>query len=151
MAEREPVVFTAVVADVLDVGVWLSRVQHHGAGAVTCFIGTVREVNDGREVTGIDYEAYEPMASSELAAIAQEAVDRWPGCRVAIAHRIGALRLGEASVLIAVAHARRGPALDAQRFCIETLKQRVPIWKREHYVDGDWAWVDPTRNAVAAP
>jgi molybdopterin synthase catalytic subunit len=141
--------WVTVTDAVLDVAALLARVQHQGAGAATCFVGTVREVNDARAVTGIDYEAYEPMASTELLAIAQEAVHQWPGCRVAIAHRVGSLGLGEASVIIAVAHARRAPALDAQRYCIETLKQRVPIWKREHYVDGAWQWVDPT--AVAAP
>jgi molybdopterin synthase catalytic subunit len=140
-----------VTSESLNVGELLNRVHHTGAGAVTCFIGTVREVNDGRAVTGIDYEAYEPMASRELAALADEAVAQWPGCQIAIEHRIGTLRLGEASVVIAVSHARRAPALDAQRYCIETLKQRVPIWKREHYVDGDWSWVDPTSAVVTAP
>jgi molybdopterin synthase catalytic subunit len=141
-----------VTPDVLDVGGLLTQVSGADAGAVTCFVGTVRDVNDGRAVTGIDYEAYEPMATLELERVAAEAVARWPGIRVAIAHRIGALTLGEASVVVAVAHARRAPALDAQRYCIESLKARVPIWKREHYVDGDWAWVDPTRVAeVTAP
>ncbi len=143
-------VHVRVTADVLDVGTVLATIAGPDCGALTCFVGTVREVNDGRAVTGIDYEAYEPMASLELERIAHEAVARWPGTRVAMSHRVGTLALGDASVIVAVAHARRAPALDAQRYCIETLKQRVPIWKREHYVEGDWSWVDPTATPSSA-
>jgi molybdopterin synthase catalytic subunit len=109
----------------------------------------VREHNDGRVVTGIDYEAYEPMASRELERVAVEVADRWPGVRVAVEHRVGTLQVREASVAIACAHARRAPAMEAMRHCIEALKVRVPIWKREHYADGTREWVDPTRPAVS--
>jgi molybdopterin synthase catalytic subunit len=100
-------------------------------------------VNDGRDVTGIDYAAYEAMAARELTAIAHEVAAR-TGARVAVEHRIGTLVLGEASVAIAAAHAHRAPAFDACRAVIEEIKRRVPIWKREHYADGGRAWVDPT-------
>jgi molybdopterin synthase catalytic subunit len=95
----------------------------------------------------MDYEAYEDMAASELAAVAREVCDRTPGLRVTIEHRIGTLAIGEVSVAIVAAHAHRGPALDGARAIIEALKLRVPIWKREHYLDGERAWIDPTRPA----
>jgi molybdopterin synthase catalytic subunit len=139
--------FTDVTHAPLDLGALIARVAGPDAGAIASFVGTVRNVHEGRAVTGIDYEAYEPMASLELARVANEAVARWPGVRVAVSHRVGTLVVGDASVAIAVASARRAPALDAVRFVIETLKVRVPIWKREHYVDGTRAWVDPTASA----
>ena len=135
----------AVVVDTIDVANLIARVSHAGVGAISTFLGTVREHNDGRAVTGIDYEAYEPMASLELMAIAQETCAATPGLQVAIEHRIGTLVVGEVSVAIVASHARRAPAMAATQRIIETLKQRVPIWKREHYVDGERGWVDPTK------
>jgi molybdopterin synthase catalytic subunit len=119
-------------------------------GATTLFLGTVRDVNDGRAVTGIEYTAYTAMAGDELQRIAEEASARFEGVRIVIEHRVGALGLREISVAIAVAHARRAPALDTSRFIIEALKQRVPIWKREQYVDGELQWVDPTAQSARA-
>jgi molybdopterin synthase catalytic subunit len=137
----------ALVRAPIDVAHVLGSVADPATGATTLFLGTVRDVNDGRAVTGIEYPAYEPMAVREMAAIAAEAVALWGDARVAVVHRIGMLSLGEASVAIAVAHPRRAPAMDAQRWMIEELKRRVPIWKLEHYVDGTREWVDPTREA----
>jgi molybdopterin synthase catalytic subunit len=135
----------------IEPGALLARVAHDGAGAQAAFFGAVRDHNVGRAVTGIDYAAYEPMADAELAAIAREAAERWPGLRIAIEHRIGTLTVGDLSVGIAVAHPHRGPAFDACRFAIETIKARVPIWKREHYVDGTRAWVDASTGGAAGP
>ena len=132
----------ALVRAPVDVAALLAAVADRACGATTLFLGTVRDVNDGRAVTGIEYSAYEPMALRELEAIADEVAARWPSVRIAIVHRLGTLALGEASVGIAVSHARRAPALEAQRFAIEELKRRVPVWKREHYADGRRAWVD---------
>ncbi|HYW50625.1 MAG TPA: molybdenum cofactor biosynthesis protein MoaE [Gemmatimonadaceae bacterium] len=134
----------AIVGERIDPQALLSEVTTAGTGATTLFLGTVREVNEGRAVTGIEYSAYTAMAHDELVRIAEEAVERFGGIRIVIEHRIGTLTLQEVSVAIAVAHARRAPALDAQRFAIEELKRRVPIWKREQYADGDRHWVDPT-------
>ena len=128
---------------VLDPGALLAVVAHPGAGALATFLGAVRESNLGRPVTGIDYAAYAPMALAELQRIADEAAERWPGARVAVAHRLGTLAVGELSVAIAVSHPHRAPAFEACRHVIEELKRRVPIWKREHYADGTRAWVDP--------
>ena len=139
---------TAIVADVIDVTALIREVTSEATGATTLFLGTVRDVNDGREVTGIEYTAYAGMASDELQRIAEEAQAQFLGIRVAVEHRIGTLGLTDVSVAIAVAHARRAQALDASRFIIEELKRRVPIWKCEHYVDGDRHWIDPTVSHI---
>ena len=131
----------ALVSRPLDPAALLREVSGNANGAVILFVGTVREVNDGRAVTGIDYSAYAPMAERELAAIATEAARAHGTGDVVIEHRIGTLALGEASVAIAVAHPHRGAAYDASRYVIEQLKQRVPIWKREAYTDGSREWV----------
>jgi molybdopterin synthase catalytic subunit len=135
-----------VVERPIDPGALLREVASHGSGATSIFVGTVREVNEGRAVTGIDYSAYAGMALRELRAIAAEAGERFGTPHVVVEHRIGALGLGEASVAIAVSHARRAPAMDASRYVIEQIKRRVPIWKREHYADGTREWVDPTAS-----
>ncbi len=119
----------------------LSAVADDAQGALTLFLGTVREFNDGRQVSGIDYSAYEPMAERELQRIVESARQRHPGLRVAVEHRLGTLRVGETSVGIATAHAHRAPTLDAVREIIDAIKLDVPIWKREHYVDGSREWV----------
>lgn len=138
---------TALIHAPIDPAALLQEVASHGSGASTLFLGTVREVNDGRDVAGIDYTAYETMAARELEKIAGEAVDKFGTPHVVIEHRLGELGLGDVSVAIAVSHPRRAPAMEASRFIIEELKKRVPIWKREHYTDGTREWVDPTRQA----
>ena len=136
---------SALTRDALDASALLAEVAGDDNGASLVFVGTVRDVNDGRQVTGIDYAAYERMAALELAAIVGEACERFATQDVVVEHRLGALAIGDASVLIAVAHTHRGEAFAAARFVIEELKRRVPIWKREHYVDGTREWVDPSR------
>ena len=140
---------SAVVSRPIDPTRLLAEVADPANGASILFIGTVRDVNEGRPVTGIDYSAYSSMAERELAAILRETAERFETEHLAIEHRVGTLDIGEVSVAIAVAHPRRGAAYDASRFIIEELKRRVPIWKREHYADGTRAWVDPTRVAAA--
>ena len=118
-------------------------------GAVLLFLGAVRQVNDGRDVTGIDYAAYVAMAQRELEAIVAEASTRFATSDIAVQHRLGELGVEEVSVAIAVGHAHRESAYAASRFVIEELKRRVPIWKREHYTDGTREWVDPSGKASA--
>jgi molybdopterin synthase catalytic subunit len=137
----------AIVERPLDPAALLREVESHSSGAAVLFVGTVREVNEGRAVTGIEYSAYGGMALRELEAIAAEAVERFDTPHVVVEHRLGELGLGEASVAIAISHPRRAPAMDGARFVIEELKRRVPIWKREHYTDGTREWVDPTSHA----
>lgn len=141
---------TGLVDHPLDPTALLAEVADVGSGASTIFVGTVRRSNQGRAVTGIDYSAYAPMAEAEMRRIAEEAVARFGTPHIVIEHRLGTLSLGEASIAIAVSHERRAAAMDAQRYIIEEFKARVPIWKREHYVDGDRAWVDNQGGAVAA-
>src|SRR5438067_13388519 len=105
-------------------------VKRPEAGAVVTFSGNVRDHNRGRAVEYLEYDAYRPMAERELRAIGEEAVRRWGG-RIAIEHRVGRLEIGEPSVLVVAACAHRGEAFEACRFAIDTLKERVPIWKRE--------------------
>jgi len=140
----------------LDAAALLAEVADAGHGASTLFLGTVREVNDGRPVTGIDYTAYVAMAERELALIVGEAAERFGteegAPRIVAEHRLGTLGVGEASVAVAAGHARRAPAMDAVRYVVEELKRRVPIWKREHYADGTREWLDPTAaGAAGAP
>jgi molybdopterin synthase catalytic subunit len=135
----------AVVDRPLDPAALLAEVASHAHGATTLFVGTVRDVNDGRAVLGIEYTAYGAMARRELERIVAEAGERFDGAALVVEHRVGYLALGEASVAVAAAHARRAPAMDAARWVVEELKRRVPIWKREHYADGTREWVDPTR------
>ena len=134
----------ALVRSPLDPAALLAEVASVANGASIVFVGTVREVNDGRAVSGIEYTAYETMAGRELEAIAHEAALQFGTDDLVVEHRVGRLALGEASVVIAVAHPHRAEAYEASRFIIEELKRRVPIWKREEYVDGTREWVDPT-------
>jgi molybdopterin synthase catalytic subunit len=134
----------AVVSTEIDLAAVLSEVQAPAHGASILFVGTVREVNDGRAVDGMEYTAYVAMAEKEMAAIATEAKEKFSGSFVVIVHRIGELAIGDASVAIATANAHRDAAYQASRYVIEQLKARVPIWKREHYTDGTREWIDPT-------
>ena len=128
-------------AEPLDLERLIRAVRSDACGAVVAFLGVVREVSDeSRPVTGLTYEAHPEMALREMRAIAEEAATRFGEARVALAHRTGALNLGEASVAIAVAAPHRAVAFDACEFVIDELKRRVPIWKQEHYVEGVPAW-----------
>ena len=133
-----------VTTDPIDTAAILREVESPAHGASILFVGTVREVNDGRPVDGIEYTAYAAMAGKEMAAIATEAREKFSGSFVVIVHRIGELAIGDASVAIATANAHRDAAYQASRYVIEQLKARVPIWKREHYTDGTREWIDPT-------
>lgn len=133
---------TAIVEHRIDGCALLEEVARKRNGASILFVGTVRDVNDGASVAALDYSAYTEMAETELAAIALEASERWSTPDVVVEHRIGSLALGDASVAIAVAHPHRAEAYEASRYIIEELKRRLPVWKREHYVDGRSEWVN---------
>ncbi|MEP7066948.1 MAG: molybdenum cofactor biosynthesis protein MoaE [Gemmatimonadota bacterium] len=135
-------VHTSIVRRPIDIGALLALVRNTANGATLVFLGHVRELNDGRAVSGIEYSAYGEMAERELAAIASECASTFGITDLAIEHRLGALALGDASIAIVVAAPHRGTAYDASRFVIEEVKRRVPIWKREGYVDGSSEWVD---------
>ena len=116
-------------------------------GAVTSFVGLVRQDNLGRKVAFLDYEAYEPLAVRGLERILDEVKANWPNARLGVHHRIGRLALGEASVVIVAASPHRGDAFSACRYTIERVKQIVPIWKHEHFEGGD-VWLE---GATADP
>jgi len=141
---------SALVTRAISAASLVAEVSAPDRGAVSLFMGTVRDVNSGRAVEGIDYTAYAAMADAELARIVEEAERRFGVAALVVEHRTGTLGLGEASVGIAAAHAHRGPALDSVRYVIEEIKKRVPIWKMEHYSDGSRAWVDPTATRAEA-
>jgi molybdopterin synthase catalytic subunit len=110
------------------------------AGAINTFIGTVRNQTSGKKVLRLEYEAYEPMAISEIKKIINQANDTWKLLGYAVSHRIGVLNTGEIAVVVAVSTAHRKASFEACQFIIDNLKQTVPIWKREVFEDGD-QWV----------
>lgn len=139
--------FTTVTPEPLDATVLVRLVEGPEHGAVVTFHGLVRDHNQGRRVTYLVYEAYEPLAVKVLARIVEEAAGRWPGVRMAIHHRTGRLEIGEASVIVASASAHRAHAFAASRYAIERIKQIVPIWKHEYFEGGD-TWIE---GATANP
>ncbi|MDB5007409.1 MAG: moaE1 [Mucilaginibacter sp.] len=110
------------------------------SGGIDIFIGTVRNATKGKPVIRLEFEAYEPMAIAEIEKIAKQASEKWPVQKVLVHHRTGVLEVGEVPVIIAVSAAHRAAAFDACRFIIDTLKQTVPIWKKEIFEDGE-VWV----------
>ena len=125
----------------IRVEVVLEGVRSEADGGLALFVGVVREENAGRRVLFLEYEAYAPMAVAEMEKIEAEAIAKFGVSKVAIVHRIGRLEIGEASVAIAVASPHRAEALDACRWAIDTLKQTVPIWKKEHF-EGGAVWIE---------
>ena len=140
----------SILTTEIDPASLINEVSSPQYGAISLFVGTVREVNEGRSVSAIEYTAYKSMASAELERILHEAEARFGVSALVVEHRIGLLGLGDVSVAIAAAHPHRAPALDCTRFVIEEIKKRVPIWKQEHYTDGTREWVDPTRGVQAS-
>jgi molybdopterin synthase catalytic subunit len=112
-----------------------------GDGALCLFVGVVRDENAGRKVLHLEYEAYEEMAMPLMLQIAADARTQWPVTDVRLVHRLGRLEIGDPSVAVAVASPHRAEAFAACRFAIDTLKARVPIWKKEYYADGS-AWLE---------
>jgi molybdopterin synthase catalytic subunit len=130
-----------VTPDPIDPAALLAAALAPSDGAALLFWGVVREEHGGRAVESLEYEAYAAMAERKLQQIADEARARWSTGAIHIVHRVGLLRVGDASVGIAVAAPHRGEAYEASRYCIEEIKRRVPVWKREGYVDGERTWV----------
>jgi molybdopterin synthase catalytic subunit len=136
----------AITPEPLDPNELVAAVRDASAGGLVTFVGYVRDTSDDdRPVTGLSYESHVDLALVELRTIGAEASTRFGPARVAIAHRIGHLAIGEAAVAIAVSAAHRGAAFDACEYAIDELKRRVPIWKKEHYVAGDARWRENLR------
>ncbi len=133
----------AVVDQDIDSQSLIEAVRDEHCGAVVLFLGTVRAESDRRgDVNALTYEAYAEAAIGEMRKIAAEAAARWNGCRLAMVHRTGTLPVGGISVGVAAAMPHRAEAFDACRFAIDQLKERVPIWKKEHRTDGTATWKD---------
>ena len=131
----------ALSTDAIDVASALTYLQSEQAGAIDLFLGVVRDNTQDRPVDRLDYEAYDRMALSEMQKIQDEAHRRWSILRCTVIHRTGTLRIGEIAVLIGVATAHRADAFDACRYIIDTIKETVPIWKKEIFTDGE-VWVN---------
>ena len=129
-----------IITEPIDVNAVLDSVKTNPSGAIDIFVGTTRDNSKGKAVTGLEYEAYVPMALKTIDSIEREARERWNLHEINIVHRIGRVGIGEASVVIAVSSAHREEAFKACRFLIDRLKEIVPIWKREYYEDGSFEW-----------
>jgi molybdopterin synthase catalytic subunit len=130
-----------LVREKIDTQGTLESIKHSEDGAVVVFEGIVRNNTRGRPTQYLDYESYDEMALKQLHALAEQAIAQFKVRDIIIIHRLGRLEIGETSVLIIVASAHRGPAFDACRWLIDTLKRTVPIWKKEHFEDGA-VWAD---------
>src|SRR5688572_4591548 len=137
----------AIATEPLDAAALETLVADAESGAVTTFVGRVRRENAGRTVLWLEYEAYAPLAIASFERIGREAGERWPAVRLAIAHRVGRLSIGEASIVIAAGSPHRAEAFAACRYAIERVKQISPIWKHEHF-EGGAVWIE---GATADP
>jgi molybdopterin synthase catalytic subunit len=138
-AYMEPLI--SITREPLDRDALVAAVSHVSAGGIVVFEGVVRDHARGKQVRYLEYDVYPEMAIQQIRAIVAEAQQRWGVERVAVAHRIGRLEIGEASVIIVVASPHRGEAFDACRYIIDTLKTTVPIWKKEVATNGE-EWVE---------
>ena len=132
----------AVVDRPLDPAAAIQEVGRSAAGAIACFVGTVRDHSDGREgVTHLEYEALEERVEDVIRVIVEEAASKWPILAAVVEHRVGRVGLGEPAVVVAVSTAHRDDAFGAARYLIDELKARAPLWKKEHWPGGA-EWVE---------
>ncbi len=134
----------------IDIQSVIDKVVQREAGAITTFIGTVRELTKGKKTLYLIYEAYEAMAVKKLEQIGKEIQERWEGAEVAITHRVGRLEITDVAVVIAVSTPHRADAYEANRYAIERIKEIVPIWKKEHWEDGE-EWIGNQLETVQYP
>ncbi len=127
----------------IDTEAVLAHVASPAAGAVVLFLGTTRQFTHGRETQSLDYECFAEMALAKMAELEAEVRRRWPVVECAIVHRVGHLEIGAASVAVAVSTPHRQASFEAGQWLIDTLKQVVPIWKKENWSDGTSSWVHP--------
>ncbi len=130
-----------ITNETIDAAQLLAAVEDDGSGGTVLFLGCVRDHSNRQKVVALEYEAYEPMALRQMEHLKEEICKRWPVRRLALAHRLGYMKVGEISVAIAVSCAHRAEAFEACRFAIDTLKHTVPIWKKEYRPDGSY-WVE---------
>ncbi|MCP4172090.1 MAG: molybdenum cofactor biosynthesis protein MoaE [Fuerstiella sp.] len=135
--------------DAIDYNEITESVRSHAAGAVVLFLGTVREFTGGVQTSALVYDAYPVMAQQELQHLETDVREKWPVIDVAIVHRTGALKLGDIAVAVAVSSEHRREAFAAGQWLIDTLKVRVPVWKKELYANGETEWVHSSGQTVA--
>ncbi len=140
MSDKPHHIFCKLTQDPIELRELTDFVADPGAGAMTTFIGTTRNTNDGRQVIRLEYECYPGMAEKEMVKIATEVLARWPIVKIAMIHRLGRVDIGEASVAIAVSSGHRHAAFEACHYAINQLKETVPIWKKELYEGGE-LWI----------
>jgi len=133
--------FVDIQEGVLNLDDIVAKVQSDSAGAITTFSGTTRNNFNGKKVLRLEYEAYTPMALKEMKSICAQIRSKWQVIHVALVHRIGEVPVGESSVIVAVSSSHRKESLEAVQYGIDTIKERVPIWKKEFYEDGS-VWKD---------
>jgi molybdopterin synthase catalytic subunit len=136
--------------DPIDIQSVIDKVIQREAGAITTFIGTVRELTKGKRTLFLIYEAYEAMAVKKLQQIGTEIEERWEGSKAAITHRVGRLDITDVAVVIAVSTPHRADSYEANRYAIERIKEIVPIWKKEHWENGE-EWMGNQLETVAYP
>jgi len=122
----------------------LESVMDEDAGGIVLFVGTIRNQTKGKEVKGLEYEVYRPMAELQIARLEEEIRKRWPVKSIRLIHREGRLKVGEVSVVVAVSAMHREEAFEAARYAIDRIKESFPIWKREKFKGGRYAWVKGT-------
>ena len=132
----------------IDATAVAESVHNDSHGAVVTFAGIVRDHHAGRAVVALGYVAYDAMAEAVCAEIVAESAARWP-VRIALQHRVGELVIGDTAIVVAAGAAHRAEAFAACSWVVDSVKRRVPIWKRERYADGSELWVDPTTNLAS--
>ena len=140
MPDEHSRILCKITQDSIDLQELIDFVADPSAGAMTTFVGTTRNTNDGRRVIRLEYECYPGMAEKEMSKIGSEALARWPIKKIAMSHRLGQVDIGEASVAIAVSSSHRHAAFEACHYAINQLKETVPIWKKELYEGGE-LWI----------
>ncbi|HEK9100712.1 molybdenum cofactor biosynthesis protein MoaE [Bacillus pfraonensis] len=139
-----------IVHDTISVEEVTNQVSRREAGAITIFVGTVREITKGKRTLSLEYQAYESMAVKMLSQIGKEIKGKWPDTQVAITHRIGKLEITDIAVVIAVSSPHRKAAYQANEYAIERIKQIVPIWKKEFWEDGTM-WIGDQLETTKYP
>jgi molybdopterin synthase catalytic subunit len=142
VAGGSPSVSCRVVDQEISLDEVRKSVEHPGAGGICIFHGVVRDHADGKEVSGLDYEAHETLAQKEMNRVLEGVVAEHPGVRIAAVHRVGALDIGDVAVCVAASAAHREDAFAACRKAIDRIKETVPLWKKERGRDGDARWVN---------
>ncbi|WP_027414719.1 molybdenum cofactor biosynthesis protein MoaE [Aneurinibacillus terranovensis] len=139
-----------VVETPISVEEIMNKTVHPNCGAINLFVGTVRELTKGKKTLYLEYAAYKEMAEKQLACIGREIKEKCPEARVAITHRVGRLEITDIAVAIAVSTPHRADSYDYSRYAIERIKEIVPIWKKEHWENGE-EWIGDQKEIIAYP